>query len=75
MLSVLCLEMFDEDEGDDADEDPNLFALSGSQHSVSSTALSSPEPPYHSGCTAAQRAAENQYQEEDTTACTDILSK
>ncbi len=33
---------------------PDLSALSGILRSVSSTARSSPEPPYRSGCTAAQ---------------------
>lgn len=34
---------------------PDLSALSGTRHSASSTAPSSPEPPDRSGCTAAHR--------------------
>lgn len=44
---------------------PDLSALSGTRRSASSTAPSSPQPPDHSGCTAAHRGRNIQSQEED----------
>lgn len=53
----------------DTDEDSDLSAPADTLRSVSATALSSPGPPSHSGCTAAQNHSQ------DHTSCAHILSQ